>query len=402
MLPWMIPISNFHYHNSKAVQWQTATVREMIMCGRLVGANERLYLRTELYKQLFPRLVEMNSHLVHKCQGTESESAMSLWEENVWDNWHHGKSFFWYKPCFRVCVVPARGIGHSMFLIFPKSVLADPNKIVVPAFSHVHTFAGEVRPVDLSVSDDYGFDYITQGLKGMKPRKPKRSDPEDVRKRMLTEIKLENARNPKAEMVSTNYVRYERRPGIGSAAYMANHTCGMNFGKLKTYKENQCRDNEYFYMSSIRVGNKEGNAILKADALMLFISIRSTQDLYADRILDWNQCNRHHAYILFGSMVDEYAFFPVEFVYNRQEPKPPFHTKCNCMTRCSIEGLGENERSWVNLVNVKSISARAQRRDVAVLAEDVERSLTKNVETSKKRIRLFLAQTFGDKAHIII
>jgi hypothetical protein len=47
-------------------------------------------------------------------------------------------------------------------------------------------------------------------------------------------------------MVSTIYVRYDRKPGVGSAAYMANHTCGMNNGKPKTYKEGQCRDHEDF------------------------------------------------------------------------------------------------------------------------------------------------------------
>jgi hypothetical protein len=80
-----------------------------------------------------------------------------------------------------------------MFLAFPKSKLADPSKIVVTAFSHAYSFAGEVRPVDRSVSDDDGFDYITQGPKGMDPKKPIRSDPEYENERLRAEIRVENA-----------------------------------------------------------------------------------------------------------------------------------------------------------------------------------------------------------------
>lgn len=380
-LPWMIPIENFHFHNAMAVYWRKATLYEMILCGRLVNANERLYLSTDLYKRLFPFIVHMNKHLVHKRDDPD------LWEQDVWDNWHGGARFFWYRPCFRVCVVPSPTVRYCMMLAFERETTRTPNgtprdAIVVPAYSHVYSFAGEVRPVDLSVDDNYAFDLINN--KGEK------------------HVARRAGSGGRPELVCTNYILYDNRPGVGSAAYMANHTCGMG-ESTEPVNFKELRPNENFYMSEIRVGNKEGNAISKADMLTVFASLKSSRDITANMVTDWMDSNRRWLSIAVGeSMTGAYDLFPVEFVYNR-DPPGETSTECMCQTRCS--GLAPSLRSRINISNVCSLTARPSRTDISVLHEEIDRFIPDKKEHAGKRgyIREYLRkQGFGDAVSRVV
>ena len=384
-LPWMIPIENFHYHNPEAVYWKKATIYEMILCGRLVHANERLYKATKLYKELFPLIVHMNQHLVHV------RDEPDLWEEDVWDNWNQGSKFFGYRPCFRVCVVPSLTLRYSMMLAFRKEVTRgaetqeiQPRTVVVPAYSHVYSFAGEVRPVDLSVDDNYAFELINN--KGEKHlAKANRS-----------------SKSTRPELVCTNYILYDNRPGVGSAAYMANHTCGMG-ESVTTSRPKDLRPNEYFYMSEIRVGNKEGNAIANADMLTMFATLKSARDITAQNVTKWMDDNTSWLEVCLGnSMVTKYDLFPVEFVYNRDIPKDPSTVdSCMCMTRCNRHDV----KSPIMIHNVCSLTARPSRESSDVLKEEIKKFIPEEKQHLTKRgyIREYLKkQGFGESAHTIV
>jgi hypothetical protein len=378
-LPWMIPIRDFSFHNSAAVYWKVATLYEMIICGRLVGANERLYEFSSLYKRLFPLVVYMNKHLVHKPDEPDK------WEHTVWDNWHSGQSFFWYRPCFRVCVIPSLRVRYCMVLAFDKSVTRDErgnprDLVVVPAFSHVYTFAGEVRPVDLATSDEYGFNYLAnRGMKG------------------LSTVSMgSKRRTDKPDLVCTNYVLYDNRPGVGSAAYMANHTCGMGETGEAVKDPKARRPNEYFYFPEIRVGNREGNAIAKADALVVFTSIKSSRDITAEVVVDWMDKNAENMSTWFGEMTQTYDLFPVEFVYNRTIPESASKgSACRCMTRCSRAGVTPSN---IMIDNVRSITERAQRESYDVLVAEINASMSDRSKHTTKigYIRDYLMRWFGD------
>jgi hypothetical protein len=376
-LPWMIPIENFHFHNALAISWRKATLFEMILCGRLVHANERLYTKTPLYKRLFPLMIEMNKHLVHK------RDAQDFWEQDVWDNWQDGAKFFWYRPCFRVCVFPSLTVQYCMMLAFRKEITRQsrPETIVVPAYSHVYSFAGEVRPVDLSVDDSYGFDLIhNRGEKYM----------------------ARAGKSTRPELVCTNYVLYDNRPGVGSAAYMANHTCGVGDStEIENIKE--LRPNEYFYMSDTRIGNKEGNAIANADMLTAFVSLKSCRDITSQVVTEWMDVNRTSLSAVIGnSILDQYDLFPVEFVYNRDQPKDE-GIKCKCLTRCS--SLRDSLRSNIHIANVCSLTTRPSRTDIRVLREEIDRFIPDEPRHTYKRnyIREYLNKHgFGKSAMAVV
>lgn len=365
-LPWMIPIENFHFHNANALNWRKATLYEMILCGRLIEANDRLYKDTELYKKLFPLILHMNKHLVHK------KDTVEKWEMDVWDNWHAGDEFFWYSPCFRVCLVPSPAVRHCMMLAFKKSTTRrSGNLIVVPAYSLIYAFAGEVRPVDLSVDDIYAFDLIHN-----------RGE-----KYMATISRSKKSLRP--ELVCTNYVLYDNRPGVGSAAYMANHTCGMG-ETVDIKKPKLLRPNEYFYMSEIKVGNREGNAIANADLLTVFTSLKSTRDITSKVVTHWTDNNAKWLSVTLGpSMVKEYDFFPVEFIYNRDVPEEK-GTKCMCLTRCNRH----KNKTNILISSVSNLTARPSRTSTEVLREEINRFIPDVEEHAVKRgyIRDYLAK----------
>jgi len=258
-LPWVVPVS-IYWHNSRAVPPAKASILEMMQCGRLTGANDRIYNASLLYKAMIPRGIELEALLVH-VKGSD---------ETVWDVFNEGEKFFWYTPVYRLYVWPDPDVGMSMMMGFLKSDIdsSHPDTIFVPDKSVVHSLVGELRPADLSVEDGYGFSAI--------------NDYEDVGE-------TAGKKTASANIIATNYMGYYDRPGVGNAGYMANCTCGVGLREhMSRYKGKELRTNEFFKLSESRLGNKQNNGIENATYIYKHAVIKAAQNITGRTIKTWH------------------------------------------------------------------------------------------------------------------
>jgi len=375
-LPWIIPVS-IHWHNSKAVLPDQATISEMVQCGRLVGANERIYSTNLLYKAMIPRGIELEAMTVN----------MDPENQNVWDLFNEGAQFYWYRPAFKIYVWPDEDVGMAMLLGFLKTEVdeADTQTIFVPNKSVVHSIVAEIRPADVSVLDGYGFAYINDYDTSTRQHRERLSRMTKKEKKAYeAKLAADAAKDPNVNIISTNFVGRDNRPGVGNAGYMANCTCGVGYNEsMYKYKSNQLRANEFFQLWESRVGFKEKNAINNSTYIYKHTVIRSTQDITAGQIRAW-----HEAFFAYHSPpIDSLYFFPVEFVYNKMlKPQGTGMVECMCMTRCQIADPEDHSR--IQLINYKKMERDQVTIDTAEFAD----RFTRLTESQQNDVKLYLQQ----------
>jgi|GEM_PF-5699955 len=292
-LPWFIPVySNFF--NSKAVDPEWATAEEMILQGRMFEGNEKVYDlkddNTSLHS-FFMKMRNMSEKLVPREMRQLSYIQM----------FSYGNLFYYSKTHNDLRILHTNHVGYSLFLFFPKSeVEQNLEKTWIPFGATICEFAGEIRPLDLSVPSRVEMDYSYIRGAG------------------------------ETYFVITNKYDAETRPGIGSCAFFANSTCQL-------YNE---RVN--FTSSESKIFTSKSTVIKDQSFLEKFISISAEKNITGNDIKTWNDENRKHFLSWFNAdcvEVDEWVF-PVEFLYERDSKKTRRefemgNTMCQCLTSCS-------------------------------------------------------------------
>lgn len=321
-LPWMI-FTDYHWHNSKAVDPDNATDYEIILCGKLVHTNENMYRNFTELKRLLPLAREIENMTFPTYQDSE-----------IFVHWNEGECFAWYNPCYKLMCLPTYHVGYGLFLAFDKQLVDESiEKVFVPQQSNIVISAGEIRPLDIRVADSYAFNQV------------------DARNLHLGD---EKQGSYLTNIVFTDYMGYANRPGVGNVAFMANSTCDNPEHEL------------FFKASWTQIGYKQKLLIKNSDYAAKHHVIRAHQDITGHEIRNWNsQANPiFHELFPFESFEDQYIF-PVEFEYaDSRQKKQSFQEKqtilaqsahpvhCRCYTHCIFKD--KSQRTLVDLYRTET------------------------------------------------
>jgi hypothetical protein len=308
-LPWMVHV-DYHWHNSKAVHPLKGTDSEMLLCGKLKYANQRLYHEFPDFNKILPaaRQIENNTFPLDV-------------DKQIFEDWDLGSSFAWYNTCYDLMCIPTLQVGYGLFLCFKKDLIRkNTEKIVVPNQSNVIVAAGEIRPLDLRVGDSYAFDL------------------NEIR--VDQELKIKTTTN----LVFTNFMGYPNRPGVGNDAFMANSTC------------DNPNNTPFFKTSWTQVGHNHTNIITNTNFATKHHVIRTKRDIKGQDVLDWDKKIEKKWVEVFPFERPDYYMFPVEFEYDdSRQKKYAFQKKqerlekqqrengqtnivrCSCMSYCLFQ-----------------------------------------------------------------
>lgn len=314
-LPWQIP-TRYHWHNSKAVRpSDTINISEASQCGRLVGANASLYQLNLDYKVYVPLGIDLHHNII----GTKNPPA------NWWLDWFYN-DFTWIQRPYKLAVVPLRHVGNHLIMIFTSHFIRQysnehANSIVVPQHSYICSLSGELRPVDLTV---------TEG-----------NSVEIAEKRRNIVQKQLNQRP--CNFVCTNLSSSTRRPGVGNHGFMANSTC---------------RD-PYFQLVKQQIGKNQSHVVRAASCIYKHCFLVAQKHLRIKDIVE-----KHFAIMKVAEqngdrelleLGKQQYIFPVEFVYDAVQGRPNA-IECACLTHCYTE----TSKGTVN-IEIEAVEVRPSR-----------------------------------------
>jgi len=282
-LPWMIPVS-FNYHNPTAVDPANATTSEMGECGRMIHSNEKLYQTDPYYKTLIRLALKLEKNILF--ENLQDGAAFT----SIWHSWHL-PCFVWTKQLFEIFAVPYANLNYNILAGVRKNIVdGNPEKIIIPEYTIMLPFTGEIRPIDHCVQDFYACKlYRKYGMEGY-------LDTEGELAFLVTTLDTEG-----------------KRPGIGNAGFFANTTC---------------LGNPNFILVPNSLGNKQGTVIEKADFLYKHSTIIANRDFTGADI------KNIHENIPTEMRPDlDMYFIPLEWPYGKAD-NAANEFKCQCITHC--------------------------------------------------------------------
>jgi hypothetical protein len=319
-LPWMVPV-DMHWFNPTAVPPDTATLSEMQQMGRLTKANPYLYRNNPHLKHLLRLLLHLERHVTYS---PDQYHSMFL-------DWNRNDLYTWYKPQHQVVMAHNRSLQWCMFLAVPAALVeANLTRILIPRYSFIAYFAGEVRPRNLFDQDLYAAQYLQVAKQR---EKEGGGDKEES--------------NPKTHLVVT-LTRDDRRPGVGNPAFFSNGACYKSERWFKLYPNALTGYSYDAENEEVVKGRTGGSALYKAEELYrqstLSASVDITGRMIKERhaqlfpegqrdlwVTDKIRLNRPG-----GGPTEEQMLIPVEWCYDEigSRKEKSDGQKCQCMSRC--------------------------------------------------------------------